>query len=53
MLCDEELRLELHMALTKITDLELRLDITKSMLSEALKRVSDLEDEIEFTREHK
>lgn len=48
MLCDEELRLELHRALTKITDIELRLDITKSMLSEALKRVSDLEDELEF-----
>lgn len=45
MLCDEELRLELHIALSKITDLELR-------LREALKRVSDLEDEIEFAREH-
>lgn len=52
MLSEEELRLEHHMALSKITDLELRLDITKSMLSEALKRISDLEDELEFIQEH-
>jgi len=44
---DEELRFQLHKALTKITDLEIRLDITKSMLSEALRRISDLEDEQE------
>lgn len=50
MKCEEELRLELHMALTKITDLELRLDITRSMLTEALKSISDLEDEIEDTK---
>ena len=47
MLCDEELRLQLHKALTKITDLEIRLDITKSMLSEALKAIADLENELE------
>lgn len=42
---EEELRVELHIALSKITDLELR-------LSEALKRISDLEDELEFIQEH-
>jgi chromosome segregation ATPase len=44
---DEELRHDLHKARCRIADLELRLDITKSMLSEALRRISDLEGELE------
>jgi len=44
---DEELGLQLHKALTKITDLEIRLDVTKSMLSEALSRIAQLEGELE------
>ena len=43
----EEIRHDLHKSRCRVVDLELRLDITKSMLSEALRRIADLEAEME------